>query len=183
MHSWQFTVHNVQLTIHSSQCTVHSSQWAHSQPQNEQIECKILWKIASERNAEENMRKLKCRIIKKTKCRIIKTGSHSWGKWSLAFNEIFIWLIANKRGFARNCNSARGVHCETVKGLLVQANDDFFFEKRSKSCSADKVQQRAKGFSGLQYSGSLANQCYSLLCYMAVLQCVVLQCSVTVLQC
>ena len=51
------------------------------------------------------------------------------------------------------------MHCETVKGLLVQANDDFFFEKRSKSCSADKVQQRAKGFSGLQCSGSLANQC------------------------
>ena len=50
----------------------------------------------------------------------------------------------------------------------MQANDDFFFEKRSKSCSADKVQQRAKGFSGLQCSGSLANQC-------AVLQCAVLQ--------
>ena len=94
-------------------------------------------------------------------------------------------------GFARNCTSARGVHCETVKGLLVQANDDFFFEKRSKSCSADKVQQRAKGFSGLQCSGSLANQCYSLLCYgvqcysllcyMAVFSVTVL--SVTVLKC
>ena len=61
----------------------------------------------------------------------------------------------------------------------MQANDDFFFEKRSKSCSADKVQQRAKGFSGLQCSGSLANQCavlhgsvqcYSVLCYSVKVQ-------------
>ena len=70
------------------------------------------------------------------------------------------------------------MHCETVEGLLVQANDDFFFEKRSKSCSADKVQQRAKGFSGLQCSGSLANQCAVLQC--AVLQFAVLHGSVTV---
>ena len=170
MYIWQFTVHNAQLTIHSSQCTVdhsqftiHSAQFTvhngHSQPQNEQIECKILWEIATERNAEENMRKPKCRIIKKV------------GKVKLGFQWNFHLTNCKQKGFASNCNSAWGVHCETVKGLLVQANDDFFFEKRSKSWSADKVQQRAKGFSGLQCSGSLANQCAGLHDSVTVLQC------------